>query len=322
MSTELSNAIGRLRALREYLKQEVFVGKDEIVDLMILCLVAREPLLLVGPPGTAKSDLVVGLCQGLGLRSFESATEQSEPTRDYFEYLLTQYTEPNELFGPVDLKALQEQGDYRRRGTGMLQDVYLAFLDEVFKANSAILNALLTIMNERRYYEAGRYTSIKLMTLFGATNRVPMSSDLDALYDRFTLRVESRNVAPPEQSDMIDKAWRLEVKKSRGMHYLEPQAGLIDVRIANTALLAQFEGDLKETLPFMDLFLRKIRAIREDQLCRINDRKMIKMVKLMLANALIEGRPPAPEDMTLLNYTWDDPENGDQRERLHEIVYR
>lgn len=322
MSTELSNAIGKLRALREYLKQAVFVGKDEIIDLMILCLVAREPLLLVGPPGTAKSDLVVGLCQGLGLRSFESTAEQSETPRDYFEYLLTQYTEPNELFGPVDLKALQEQGDYRRRGTGMLQDVYIAFLDEVFKANSAILNALLTIMNERRYYEAGRYTSIKLMTLFGATNRVPMSSDLDALYDRFTLRVESRNVATQEQSDLVNKAWRLEVKKSRGMRYLEPQADLIDVRVANTALLAQFEGDLQETLPFMDLFLRKIRSIREDQLCRINDRKMIKMVKLMLANALIEGRPPAPEDMTLLNYTWDDPENVDQRERLHEIVYR
>ena len=322
MSSELSNAIGKLRALREYLKQSIFVGKDEIIDLMILCLVAREPLLLVGPPGTAKSDMVVGLCQGLGLRSFESATEQSDTPRDYFEYLLTQYTEPNELFGPVDLKALQELGDYRRRGTGMLQDVYIAFLDEVFKANSAILNALLTIMNERRYYEAGRYTSIKLMTLSGATNRVPMSSDLDALYDRFTLRVESRNVAPPEQSDMIDKAWQLEVKKSRGMRYLEPQASLVDVRVANKALLAQFEGNLNETVPFMDQFLRKIRAIREDQLCRINDRKMIKMVKLMLAKALIEGRSPAPEDMTLLNYTWDDPENTDQREQLHEIVYR
>ncbi|MBM3265361.1 MAG: AAA family ATPase, partial [candidate division Zixibacteria bacterium] len=150
----------------------------------------------------------MALCRGLGLRSAEKGTGQGEGSRDYFEYLLTQYTEPNEIFGPVDIKALQDQGDFRRRGVGMLQDVYIAFLDEVFKANSAILNALLTIMNERRYYEAGRYTSIKLITLFGATNRIPASSDLDALYDRFTLRVESRNVPVSEQTELIDRAWR------------------------------------------------------------------------------------------------------------------
>lgn len=321
-SHEVSRAVERIKALRRYLKQEIFIGKDEIIDLLFISLVAREPLLLVGPPGTAKSDLIVALCQGLGLRSYENDISSADQSRDYFEYLLTQYTEPNEIFGPVDIKELQEVGDFRRKGTGMLQDVYLAFLDEVFKANSAILNALLTIMNERRYYEAGRFTPIKLITLFGATNRVPASSDLDALYDRFTLRVESLNVPPDDQMALLDRAWGLEVKKSLGAHYLEPLADLEDIRTLNNALINQYEGDLTDSLPFIDIFLRKIRAIRDDQLCRVNDRKMIKIVKLMLANALLEGRVPAHEDMFLLDYIWDDPENLNQRERLHEIAYR
>ena len=321
-STEVTEAVSRIKDLREYLKQHVFVGKDEIIDLLFISLVAREPLLLVGPPGTAKSDLIVALCQGLGLRSYDEQNAEEVQSRDYFEYLLTQYTEPNEIFGPVDIKGLQEIGEFRRKGVGMLQNVYLAFLDEVFKANSAILNALLTIMNERRYYEAGRYTPIKLITLFGATSRVPASSDLDALYDRFTLRVESLNVRPNDQPALLDRAWGLEVKKSRGDHYLEAKTGLDDIRTLNTALINQYEGSLTDSLPFMDIFLRKIRAIRDDQLCRINDRKMIKIVKLMLAHALLEGRPAAHEDMFLLDYIWDDPENLNQRERLHEIAYR
>ncbi|MBM3265808.1 MAG: hypothetical protein FJY97_20635 [candidate division Zixibacteria bacterium] len=98
--------------------------------------------------------------------------------------------------------------------------------------------------------------------------------------------------------------------------------GLEDVLTVNAALLQRFEGDLRDSLPFMDLFLRKVRAIRDDGLCRINDRRMIKMIKLMLAHALIEGRAPVYEDMFLLDYTWDDPENLEQRELLHEIAYR
>lgn len=320
-NNNVSAAIDKLRDLRNHLKQDIFVGKDEIIDLLALCLVAREPLLLVGPPGTAKSDVVVAFCQGLGLRTFDNRDGNSGE-RDYFEYLLTQYTEPNEIFGPVDIKALQERGDFRRKSEGMIQNVYIAFLDEVFKANSEILNALLTIMNERRYYEAGRYTRIRLITLFGATNRVPASSDLDALYDRFTLRVESGNVPAPRQPELIEKAWRLEVMKTQGAPYIEPIAGLEDIQVLNDALIRQYESRLDEKLPFMDLFLRKIRAIRDDQLCRINDRRMIKIIKLMLAHALIEGRPPSHEDMALLDYIWEDPDNLIQRERLHEIAYR
>jgi len=319
LETKPQQASARLRQLQEHLKKNVFVGKDDIINLMVICTVAREPLLLVGPPGTAKSDLVVAFCQGLGLRSQNE--DDSASTRDYFEYLLTPYTEPNEIFGPVDLKELQEHGHFTRRREGMLQQAHMAFLDEIFKANSAILNALLTLLNERRYYEAGRYYRSPLITLFGATNRVPTSAELDALYDRFTLRIQCENVPDEQQMLMVQRACSLEAQKSKGEEYLKPMAGLQDVRALNQALLDKFKPEALAKLEFLPKFFDKIRAVRLDKVCRINDRKMIKLLKLIFARALLAAREPAREDMMLLQYTWDDPENEYQQEKLEQIAY-
>src|ERR671912_724017 len=111
-----------------------FVGKDEIIDLMGVALVAGENLFLLGPPGTAKSALVFEL--GRRLRGHT------------FEYLLTRFTEPNELFGPFDIRRLRE-GDLVTNTEGMLPEASLIFLDELLNANSAILNSLLMALNER-----------------------------------------------------------------------------------------------------------------------------------------------------------------------------
>ena len=113
-----------------------YLDKSEIVRLLLVTLVAGEHMLLVGPPGTAKSALVRHLARLIDAR--------------YFEYLLTRFTEPNELFGPVDIRAFRE-GTYMRRVEAMLPEAEIVFLDEIFKSNSAILNSLLTILNERRF---------------------------------------------------------------------------------------------------------------------------------------------------------------------------
>jgi MoxR-like ATPase len=115
-----------------------FVKKEEIIDLMLVAAVAQEPLLLVGPPGTAKSDLVLKFKDALGV-----------PSEDYFEYMLTRFTEPSEIIGPIDINQLRA-GSYHRNIRGKLPAVRMAFLDEIFKSNSAILNILLTIINARR----------------------------------------------------------------------------------------------------------------------------------------------------------------------------
>ena len=130
----------------------------------------------IGPPGSAKSTIVHALCERIAGAS-------------YFHWLLTKFTTPEELFGPVSLQGL-EQDRYYRVTDGKLPQAHIAFLDEIFKANSAILNALLSLINERVYYNDATPTPVPLNTLFGASNMLPESRDLDCLFDRFLFRYQ------------------------------------------------------------------------------------------------------------------------------------
>src|SRR5437660_6436439 len=143
----------RLHRFRTSLGRFV-VQKQEIIDLMAVAAIAQEPLLLVGPPGTAKSDLVVKFKDALGVTD-----------DDYFEYMLTRFTEPSEIIGAIDIAELRE-GRYIRRKHGKLPTAQIAFLDEIFKSNSAILNILLTIINEKKFYQEGRPEPVPLCILF------------------------------------------------------------------------------------------------------------------------------------------------------------
>lgn len=163
----------KLLALRDELRQ-TFLERGELIDGALAALLAAQNLLIIGPPGTAKSMLADELC-----RRIEGA--------DYFQWLLTRFTAPEELFGAVSLKGL-EQDDYRRVTTRKLPEAHIAFLDEVFKANSSILNSLLSIINERRFHNGQRVHDVPLVTLFGASNELPEDDELTALYDRFLLR--------------------------------------------------------------------------------------------------------------------------------------
>ena len=120
----------------------LFLDKQEIVRLLLVSAVAGEHMVLIGPPGTAKSAII---------RTFARLIDAK-----YFEYLLTRFSEPNELFGPVDIKEFRE-GRYTRRTENMLPEAEIVFLDEIFKSNSAILNSLLTIINERRFSNGPKF---------------------------------------------------------------------------------------------------------------------------------------------------------------------
>src|SRR3954467_15065413 len=169
---------------------------------MLVAAVAQEPLLIVGPPGTAKSDLVLKFKDALGIHE-----------EDYFEYMLTRFTEPSEIVGPIDISKLRE-GRFIRREQGKLPTARLAFLDEIFKSNSAILNILLTIINERKFYQEGKPEPVPLRGLFAATNEIPEQGELAALKDRFVLKVQSRPVQDEFFTELIDAGLQGEAHRS------------------------------------------------------------------------------------------------------------
>src|SRR5206468_11922127 len=156
-----------------------FVGKDEIIDLLGICLVGGENLFILGPPGTAKSALVHQLAARLEGRTFD--------------YLLTRFTEPNELFGPFDIRKLRD-GELLTNTEGMLPEAALVFLDELLNANSAILNSLLVALNERVFRRGRETRTLPAVMVVGASNRLPEEDALGALFDRFLMRVRCDNV--------------------------------------------------------------------------------------------------------------------------------
>src|SRR6185437_13265146 len=229
---ELQDEAEELRTRINHFRKSLgrfFVKKQELIDLMVVAAIAQEPLLLVGPPGTAKSDLVLKFKDALGISE-----------EDYFEYMLTRFTEPSEIIGPIDINQLRE-GRYIRREQGKLPTARLAFLDEIFKSNSAILNILLTIINERKFYQDGVPEPVRLRVLFAATNEVPEQGELAALKDRFCLKAESRSVQEQHFTELIDAGLQAEVYKGlQQKPWMEGHASLDDILKANRYLTLTF----------------------------------------------------------------------------------
>lgn len=304
LQSEAEAVRGRLRHFTDSLKR-FFIHKDEILDLMTVAAVAQEPLLLVGPPGTAKSDLVLKFKDALGI------TED-----DYFEYMLTRFTEPSEIIGAIDIKELRD-GRYIRKKEGKLPTARLVFLDEIFKSNSAILNILLTIINERKFYQEGKPEPVPLKVLFAATNEIPEQSELAALKDRFVLKVESRPVQDDYFQELIDVGLRSETYRGLNQRpWAEGHATLDDIIKANrylTFLFAkrytdregneQTDRDLFFPTEVFREFQRLVKTlVREDQIF-ISDRKLVKLYKLFRVRAwLFSGGTVSRDDLRLLAY--------------------
>ncbi len=303
LQTEAEDLRGRLNRFRKSLGR-FFVEKQELIDLMLVAAVAQEPLLLVGPPGTAKSDLVLKFKDALGL---------SED--DYFEYMLTRFTEPSEIIGPIDISQLRE-GRYIRREQGKLPTARLAFLDEIFKSNSAILNILLTIINERKFYQDGVPQPVRLRILFAAANEVPEQSELAALKDRFCLKAESRSVQEQRFTELIDVGLQSEVYRTLNQKpWMEGHCSLDDVLKANRYLTHAFarrrigrgeeQNDRQVFFPaeVFDEFQRLVKVLVREHKIFISDRKLVKLYKLFRVRAwLFSGGTVSRDDLRLLAY--------------------
>src|SRR4051794_11604433 len=259
--------------------KERFVGRDEVIDLIALAVVAGEHLFLHGPPGTAKSAL---------LRQFAQAVQGS-----YFEYMLTRFSEPNEVFGPIDIAQLRE-GRLVTVTKGMLPEAEFVFLDELFNANSAILNNLLTVLNERVYRRGAEVHRLPLLSLFSASNHLPEDDALGALFDRFLLRCHVENLTREAMPELLRAGWELE----RGV--VEPGS----VTAADLAGLGR-EVFRVELDPALEVYREAVFKVR-DLGVAFSDRRAVKVLKLVAASAVLCGRSAAnPSDLWVLRYVWD-----------------
>ncbi len=279
--------------------ESTFLGKSEVIRLMMIAVVAGEHVVLVGPPGTAKSALV---------RLFAKLVRAR-----YFEYLLTRFTEPNELFGPIDIQKFRE-GEYERRMEGMLPQAEIAFLDELFKANSAILNSLLSVLNERIYTLGGKRYRVPLISAFGASNEVPNDEDLMAVFDRFLLRVHSDNLDSYHFHDLLLRGIAHETSKIDGS-YDQTQPVLSSEDLHRTH--RSFAPRMRFSEEFLAAYKGLVFQIRSEGVS-LSDRRAIKMLKLFAASAFLDGRPAAdPSDFFVMRHIWN---NLDQAEILDGIV--
>ena len=238
------------------------VERAVLVDLVALAAVAGEHVLVIGPPGTAKSHAVRRVAGALGGR--------------YFEYLLGRFTEPSELVGPVDLRRLRE-GVVETETRGMLPEAEVAFLDEVFLGSTAILNTLLAILNERRFRRGHTDVAVPLRVCVGAANRMPDDDALAAFADRFLLRCFVEPVGDELLEDLLEGGWAAEPAPA------PDGATLADVdRLAAAARGA----DLAAVRPHLAHAIRVLRAAG----LALTDRRAVKLQRLVAAAAALDGR--------------------------------
>jgi len=271
-----------------------FVGRHEESLVITLALMTGEHVVLIGEPGTAKS--------AIARRSADLLSAK------FFKYLLTKFTEPSELFGPLDIKALR-QGVYRRITTGKLPEAEIAFLDEIFNANSAVLNSILSIMQERVLYDG--YTEIKvpLWTLVGASNRVPEEPELEALYDRFLFRQNVRPLDEESWDSLLDASWKLEMGITQAASKV---MSTDDIKEINNLM---FKVDLSAV---KSKLIRLFMIMNEKEL-HISDRRKGKILKAIAAHAILEGRLQATEsDLIVLKYTV--PKDIDDFDKVNTIL--
>ncbi len=265
-----------------------FPERKDAIDGSLAAVLAGEHILLLGPPGTAKSALARAIAVAFG--------------GVYFERLLTKFSTPEELFGAISLKAL-EQDRFARVVTGKLPEADFAFIDEIFKANSAILNSLLAVVNERIFHNDGQPTAVPLISLFGASNELPEGKELEALFDRFLLRFEVGYLLRPAYLKLVLAAPEPTAT---------PVMTMADLRKAQAEVAKVAVTD--ETVEA----LIQIRDACKAEGIVASDRRWKKALKVVQAAAFMAGeKKTSQEDLAILiDSLWREPKDRPKVARL------
>lgn len=276
---EMTTVQLKLNEIKKALSKKFF-EREEVIEGLMLGLLAQQNTLLIGEAGTAKSALI---------SSISNAVEGAE----YFQWLVGQTTTPEELYGALSLKDL-EQGVYKRNTANKLPTAHIAFLDEIFKTNSAILNSMLTIINERIFYNNGGIVHSPLMALVGASNEYPQEEGLEALFDRFMLRYEIGYMNEKDSFVSMLEGVDVQVPTIQITELIMAQAFVKAVTIPKSVLEALFE--LR-----MDLKTEGVIP---------SDRRFKQSLSLLQARAFLDGRTEVKQsDFEILGHAlWVEPE--------------
>ena len=268
----------------------LFVERDELIKLMELAIVTGTNLLMLGPPGTAKSAITYELCGRI-----ENA--------NYFQWMLNKTSDPSEILGPFSVKEM-ENDKFMRITTGKLPEAHIAFMDEVFKSNAPTLNALLTIMNEHIFYNDGKPVEVPLISMFGASNEPPEDESLDAMYDRFIFRMNVQYIHDAAN------------KKRMHSNYVDNRAGLLNLVNQSTITLAEVQAlqaaakTVKVPKDIINKFIRLISDL-DRQAVHISDRRQNECFKVMQGSAVLAGRNSVTLDdfKSLVYVLWEKEEH-------------
>ena len=317
--------------------QEEFVDRNEAIEMALTCFLAHVNMVFLGEPGTAKSLVVRRLSYGLGLQGTpitidelnkeaqqwlkEVKEDQAEllesgdsnghvRSRGYFEVLLTRYSTSDEILGPANLKLMLSRAIFLRQTIGLLPEAQVAFLDEIWRANAAILNAMLSISNERLFYNAGRPVRVPLCMIYGASNEIPREEELGAMYDRFPIRVICLRV--DDSRSLLKKAGKEGFRNVfGGTDSIPRRATTNHFRLLFRAIHAWFgkESRADGEGPFPRAFCETFDALKRE--FRISDRSLHSLYRAACALALLRDRKaPEATELDVFKYCFHEPETA------------
>lgn len=262
---------------------DAFLERTEIIDGVIASIITEQNCFLFGAPGTGKSELVRQIANGFNGCKF-------------FGYLLSPTTDPSELYGPVAVSKLLED-EYTRDIKGYLPDSNIAFLDELFRGSSAVLNSLLQVLNERTFNNGKELVQTKIKSVVAATNSFPSEESLQAFCDRFLFRPTIEGLKKPTSKRKLYD-WALSGNRPSVKS---------DLTIESLQILKQEADEVKVSDEFIDIFTECMDML-ESRGMVISDRRRVQILKFLRGWAIVQG-----DDTLHPDYL---------HQTLHHIVYQ
>ena len=309
--------IERFKLLLQEMNRGIYEKETEI-SLSLLAALAGESIILLGPPGVAKSMVA---------RQLKTAFREAQS----FEYLMSRFSTPDEIFGPVSIQKLKTSDTYERAVEGYLPTADVVFLDEIWKAGPAIQNTLLTVINEKLFRNGNREMHLPLKLLVAASNELPAKGEgLEALWDRFVIRIESR----PIKLEKNFRAMLLEVKsEERGV---KKQSSAAEGKANSNAITAEEYagwteridkiGVKEEVLDAISAIRKSLRAVNVDEAAErrniyVSDRRWKNIVRLLRTSAFMQDREEVDicDLLPIYHCLWQEPE---ERDAIRNIVIR